>query len=93
MNGSFVSIKVDREERPDIDRQYMTFVQALNGSGGWPLTVFLSPNLIRKIPRDKIIILFLAFFGGTYFPPVDLHGQAGFSSILRIIASKCQRVL
>lgn len=59
MNESFVSIKVDREERPDIDRQYMTFVQALNGTGGWPLTVFLSPDLIRKIPWSTFLLFHL----------------------------------
>lgn len=47
MNEAFVSVKVDREERPDVDRQYMTFVQAIHGSGGWPLTVFLTPDLVR----------------------------------------------
>src|SRR5262244_3400332 len=56
MNRWFVSIKVDREERPDIDGVYMTFVEATTGSGGWPMTVFLTPD--RK-----------PFFGGTYFPP------------------------
>src|SRR5205814_4044251 len=62
MNDSFVSIKVDREERPDIDQVYMTFVQATTGSGGWPMTVFLTPDL-------------KPFFGGTYFPPRDKWGQ------------------
>ena len=56
LNAHFVSIKVDREERPDVDKIYMTFVQATTGSGGWPLNVFLTPDL-------------KPFFGGTYFPP------------------------
>jgi uncharacterized protein YyaL (SSP411 family) len=55
MNDNFVSIKVDREERPDVDQVYMTFVEATTGSGGWPMTVFLTPDL-------------KPFFGGTYFP-------------------------
>ena len=61
MNDNFVSIKVDREERPDLDAIYMEAVQALTGSGGWPMTVFL-------IPDGK------PFFGGTYFPPDEGHG-------------------
>ena len=56
MNQGFVSVKVDREERPDIDRVYMAFVQATTGSGGWPMSVWLTPEL-------------KPFFGGTYFPP------------------------
>jgi uncharacterized protein YyaL (SSP411 family) len=58
MNKSFVNIKVDREERPDLDSIYMQAVQTITGSGGWPLTVFLTPD-------GK------PFFGGTYFPPED----------------------
>ena len=58
MNEHFVPIKVDREERPDVDRIYMTFVQATTGGGGWPMTVLLTPDL-------------KPFFGGTYFPPDD----------------------
>ena len=61
LNADFVSIKVDREERPDVDRVYMTFVQSTTGSGGWPMTVFLTPDL-------------KPFFGGTYFPP---HVEVG----------------
>ena len=60
MNEHFVSIKVDREERPDLDAVYMEAVQMLTGSGGWPMTVFLTPD-----GRP--------FYGGTYFPPVDRH--------------------
>jgi len=69
LNDYFVSIKVDREERPDIDALYMDAVQALTGSGGWPMTVFLLPD---GAP----------FFGGTYFPPEDRHGMMGFPTLL-----------
>src|SRR6266545_4692314 len=72
MNDNFVNIKVDREERPDIDQVYMTFVQATTGSGGWPMTVFLTPDL-------------KPFFGGTYFPPEDKWGQPGLPKVLRQI--------
>ncbi|KAF7804822.1 spermatogenesis-associated protein 20 [Senna tora] len=70
LNDWFVSIKVDREERPDVDKVYMTYVQALYGGGGWPLSVFLSPDLKPLV-------------GGTYFPPDDKYGRPGFKSILR----------
>jgi uncharacterized protein YyaL (SSP411 family) len=73
MNDNFVNIKVDREERPDIDQVYMTFVQATTGSGGWPMTVFLTPEL-------------KPFFGGTYFPPRDKWGQPGLTRVLNKIA-------
>lgn len=73
MNKYFVSIKVDREERPDIDHLYMDAVQMMTGSGGWPLTVFLTPD---KKP----------FYGGTYFPPEDRWGRAGFRTVLLSIA-------
>jgi uncharacterized protein len=73
MNDNFVSIKVDREERPDVDQVYMTFVQATTGSGGWPMTVFLTPDL-------------RPFFGGTYFPPEDKWGQPGLTKVLKKIA-------
>ena len=69
MNQGFVSVKVDREERPDIDRVYMAFVQATTGSGGWPMSVWLTPEL-------------KPFFGGTYFPPTSLYGRPGFSDVL-----------
>ncbi|XP_043686804.1 spermatogenesis-associated protein 20 isoform X1 [Vespula pensylvanica] len=69
MNKNFVNIKVDREERPDIDRIYMAFVQAISGHGGWPMSVFLAPNLSPII-------------GGTYFPPEDRHGYPGFKTVL-----------
>ena len=73
MNESFVCIKVDREERPDIDSIYMTAVQALSGQGGWPMTVFLTPD-------GK------PFYGGTYYPPEDRHGMPGFPRVLQSIA-------
>ena len=69
----FVSIKVDREERPDVDRVYMTFVQATTGSGGWPMSVWLTPRLEP-------------FYGGTYFPPEARWGRPGFAEILEEIA-------
>jgi uncharacterized protein len=73
LNEHFVSIKVDREERPDVDKVYMTYVQAMTGHGGWPLSAWLTPEL-------------KPFYGGTYFPPEDRQGRAGFPSILRAIA-------
>jgi len=73
LNADFVSIKVDREERPDVDRVYMTFVQSTTGSGGWPMTVFLTPEL-------------KPFFGGTYFPPASKWGRPGFSDLLGELA-------
>src|ERR1051326_9048351 len=73
MNQDFVSIKVDREERPDIDRIYMTYVQATTGGGGWPMSVWLRPN--RR-----------PYVGGTYFPPYSRYGRAGFPLILDRIA-------
>lgn len=69
MNRAFVNIKVDREERPDVDRVYMAFVQATTGGGGWPMSVWLTPE---GHP----------FFGGTYFPPEDRYGRAGFPQII-----------
>ena len=73
MNNGFVNIKVDREELPDVDSIYMTAVQAMTGSGGWPLTVFITPD-------GK------PFFGGTYFPPADHHNRPGFPRVLNAIA-------
>ncbi|MBI1871144.1 MAG: thioredoxin domain-containing protein [Chlamydiae bacterium] len=75
LNNDFVSIKVDREERPDVDHVYMTAVQAMTGQGGWPMSVFLTPDL-------------KPFFGGTYFPPEDRWGRPGFASVLFAIASQ-----
>jgi uncharacterized protein YyaL (SSP411 family) len=73
LNENFVSIKVDREERPDVDRIYMLFVQATSGGGGWPMSVWLTPE--RK-----------PFFGGTYFPPDARYGRASFPDVLTHIA-------
>src|SRR5262245_34572201 len=73
MNDNFINIKVDREERPDLDQIYMTAVQMMTGSGGWPLTVFLLPS---GEP----------FYGGTYFPPDDRYGRPGFPRLLMNIA-------
>ena len=73
MNALFVCVKVDREERPDVDRVYMTYVQATTGSGGWPMSVFLTPDL-------------QPFFGGTYFPPEDRGGRPGFPTVLQRLA-------
>ena len=77
MNEHFVNIKVDREERPDVDKLYMTFVQATTGSGGWPLSIFLTPEL-------------KPFFGGTYFPPQNAYGRIGFPELLQRIATAWQ---
>jgi hypothetical protein len=74
LNEHFVSIKVDREERPDVDKIYMTFVQSTTGSGGWPLNVFLTPDL-------------KPFFGGTYFPPDARYGRPSFLQVLQQIAN------
>ncbi len=77
LNTHFVAIKVDREERPDVDEIYMTFVQATAGQGGWPLNVFLTPDL-------------KPFFGGTYWPPADRYGRAGFLTVLQQIRQAWQ---
>ncbi len=74
MNERFVSIKVDREERPDLDQIYMDAVQLLTGRGGWPLTMFLTPD-------GK------PFYGGTYFPPTDRHGLPAFPRVLMGISN------
>jgi uncharacterized protein YyaL (SSP411 family) len=74
MNREFVNIKVDREERPDVDRVYMTFVQATTGGGGWPMSVWLTPDL-------------KPFVGGTYFPPAERYGQPAFKKVLERIAT------
>jgi len=74
LNRSFVAVKVDREERPDIDAVYLRFVEATTGSGGWPMNVFLTPDL-------------KPFFGGTYFPPVDRGDMTGLMTLLPRIAS------
>jgi len=78
MNDTFVNIKVDREERPDLDNIYMEAVQAMTGQGGWPMTVFLTPD---GAP----------FYGGTYFPPADRMGMPGFPRVLRSVADAYRR--
>src|SRR5262245_29404518 len=77
MNEHFVCIKVDREERPDLDEIYMAATVTLSGSGGWPMTVFLTPD--QK-----------PFFAGTYFPPSDKFGRPGFPTLLERIFSLWQ---
>ena len=72
MNEGYVNIKVDREERPDVDSVYMTATQAMTGAGGWPMTVFMTPG------GDP-------FFAGTYFPPDDGHGRPGFRRVLEAL--------
>ncbi|XP_055373971.1 uncharacterized protein B0495.5 [Condylostylus longicornis] len=78
MNDNFINIKVDREERPDIDKIYMNFVLMINGSGGWPMSVWLTPDLAP-------------ISAGTYFPPKDRWGMPGFSTVLRTIAEKWKK--
>ncbi len=73
MNELFVNIKVDREERPDLDEIYMTAVQVMTRSGGWPMTVFLTPEL-------------QPFYGGTYYPPTDRYGRPGFPKVMHAVA-------
>lgn len=73
LNGHFVSIKVDREERPDVDHHYMQAVQRMTGSGGWPMSVFLMPD--RK-----------PFYGGTYWAPEARYGRPGFMDVLQALA-------
>ncbi|KAJ3393187.1 hypothetical protein HDU84_002535 [Entophlyctis sp. JEL0112] len=75
MNKYFVNVKVDREERPTVDRMYMTYVQSLTGGGGWPMTVFLTPEL-------------KPFYGGTYFAPDSKYGRPGFPKILEYFGEK-----
>ena len=74
LNRDFVSIKVDREERPDLDQIYMEAVQAMTGQGGWPMSVFLTPE--QK-----------PFFGGTYWPPHGRGGMPGFGDVLAAVAA------
>lgn len=73
INRDFVAVKLDREERPDIDRIYMLFVQATTGSGGWPMSVWMTPEL-------------KPFYGGTYFPPDNRYGRPGFGYVLQQLA-------
>ncbi|XP_025424770.1 spermatogenesis-associated protein 20 isoform X2 [Sipha flava] len=78
MNQYYINIKVDREERPDVDQLYMTFVQAATGQGGWPMSVFLTPDL-KPIG------------GGTYYPPIDAYGRPGFKTLLLNMAKKWKK--
>jgi hypothetical protein len=78
LNREFVPVKLDREERPDVDRVYMLFVQASTGSGGWPMSVWLTPEL-------------KPFFGGTYFPPDSRYGRPGFADLLEQLAHAWKR--
>ncbi|MGD0750298.1 MAG: thioredoxin domain-containing protein [Anaerolineales bacterium] len=78
LNAHFVSIKVDREQRPDLDSLYMSAVVAMTGQGGWPMSVFLTPNL-------------QPFYGGTYFPPRPAHGLPGFRELLGALATAWQK--
>lgn len=75
LNEHFVNVKIDREERPDVDRIYMSVVQAVTGSGGWPMSVFLTP---QRHP----------FYAGTYFPPRSAYGRPGFAELLRFLAGR-----
>ena len=77
INSDFVAIKVDREERPDVDAVYMQATQALTGQGGWPMTVFLTPD--RR-----------PFYAGTYFPPAPRHGLPAFRQVLEAIGEAWQ---
>src|SRR5207248_10138628 len=77
LNEHFVCIKVDREERPDVDQIYMTSVQAMSGQGGWPLNVFLTPDL-------------KPFYGGTYFPPDGRYGRRSLMQVLQNIRQLCE---
>ena len=73
MNELFINIKVDREERPDLDEIYMNAVQVMTRQGGWPMTVFLTPDL-------------KPFYGGTYYPPTDRYGRPGFPKVMEAVA-------
>src|SRR6476469_3639523 len=74
MNENFINIKVDREERPDLDQIYQNVAQVMTQGGGWPLTVFLTPDL-------------KPFYGGTYFPPDDRYGRPGFKRVLSALSN------
>jgi len=78
MNKHFINIKIDREERPDLDHIYMDAVQAMTGSGGWPLNVFLTPDA-------------KPFYGGTYFPPIRAYNRSSWSEVLRAVATAFQQ--
>ena len=78
MNENFINIKIDREERPDLDHIYMDAVQAMTGSGGWPLNVFLTPDA-------------KPFYGGTYFPPSRAYNRASWQETLQGVITGFQR--
>src|SRR5437764_5688417 len=78
MNANFVCVKVDREERPDVDGLYMEAVQSISGRGGWPLNVFLTPE---QVP----------FYGGTYYPPEPRHGMPSWRQVLDALAQAWQQ--
>ncbi len=78
INEHFIAVKVDRDERPDVDTRYQAAVSAISGQGGWPLTAFLTPE-------GK------PYFGGTYFPPEDRHGRPGFQRVLLTMAEAFQK--
>src|SRR6478672_6374165 len=78
MNEHFVNVKVDREERPDVDAIYMEAVQAISGQGGWPMTVFLDPD---GVP----------FYGGTYFPPDESRGMPSFRMVMEAVIDAFER--
>ena len=78
INDQFIAVKVDRDERPDVDTRYQAAVSAISGQGGWPLTAFLTPE-------GK------PYFGGTYFPPTDQHGRPGFPRVLLTMAEAFQK--
>jgi uncharacterized protein YyaL (SSP411 family) len=78
INDQFIAVKVDRDERPDVDTRYQAAVSAISGQGGWPLTAFLTPD-------GK------PYFGGTYFPPADQHGRPGFQRVLLTMAEAFQK--
>jgi len=78
INTNFIPVKVDRDERPDVDSRYQSAVSAISGQGGWPLTAFLTPE-------GQV------FFGGTYFPPEDRYGRIGFPKVLTLLAETYQR--
>ena len=77
MNGKFINIKIDREERPDLDHIYMDAVQTITGSGGWPLNVFLTPDL-------------KPFYGGTYYPPVPAYNRSSWKQVITAVANAYQ---
>ncbi len=90
MNELFVNIKVDREERPDVDKIYMTYVQAVSGGGGWPMRCAAVPSMLplfAHCPPSVFLTPSLhPLTGGTYFPPNDRYGRPGFKTVLRKVS-------